>query len=159
MKLLVTSNFTFCHNVFQRLLQAMRRNEYLWSKGLSPGNKAFLMLGKGENAGNQHFLLFPQCFLPSHKTFCCCKCRNAFNCTWISKILSFGPNAFNLTIFKKPLESLLKTICRMENAGINYHDCPFLPVWSLFPQCFSNSETINFNFSYSHLQMLFIWQV
>ena len=22
------------------------------------------ILGKGENAGNQHFLLFPQCFLP-----------------------------------------------------------------------------------------------
>ena len=22
---------------------------------------------KEENAGNQHFLLFPQCFLPSHK--------------------------------------------------------------------------------------------
>ena len=24
--------------------------------------------GKGENAGNQHFILFPQCFLPSPKT-------------------------------------------------------------------------------------------
>ena len=24
---------------------------------------------KGENVGNQHFLLFPQCFLPSHKQF------------------------------------------------------------------------------------------
>ena len=23
--------------------------------------------GKGENAGNQHFLLFPQCFLPFPK--------------------------------------------------------------------------------------------
>ena len=22
---------------------------------------------KGENAGNQHFLLFPQCFLPHHR--------------------------------------------------------------------------------------------
>ena len=22
------------------------------------------IMGKGENAGNQHFLLFPQCFLP-----------------------------------------------------------------------------------------------
>ena len=28
-------------------------------------NKAFEnIVGKGENAGNQHFLLFPQCFLP-----------------------------------------------------------------------------------------------
>ena len=24
------------------------------------------IVGKGENAGNQHFLLFPQCFLPYH---------------------------------------------------------------------------------------------
>ena len=23
------------------------------------------IVGKGENAGNQHFLLFPQCFLPN----------------------------------------------------------------------------------------------
>ena len=25
------------------------------------------IVGKGENAGNQHFLLFPQCFLPIPK--------------------------------------------------------------------------------------------
>ena len=25
------------------------------------------ILGKGENAGNQHFLLFPKCFLPFQK--------------------------------------------------------------------------------------------
>ena len=25
------------------------------------------IMGKGENAGNQHFLLFPQCFLPFPK--------------------------------------------------------------------------------------------
>ena len=25
------------------------------------------IVGKGENAGNQHFLLFPQCFLPFPK--------------------------------------------------------------------------------------------
>ena len=30
-----------------------------------PGKDAFEnIVGKGENAGNQHFLLFPQCFLP-----------------------------------------------------------------------------------------------
>ena len=27
------------------------------------------IVGKGENAGNQHFLLFPQCFLPFPKLF------------------------------------------------------------------------------------------
>ena len=40
------------------------------------------ILGKGENAGNQHFLLFPQCFLLfphkskflSHNYFVFCKC-------------------------------------------------------------------------------------
>ena len=26
-------------------------------------------VGKGENAGNQHFLLFPQCFYPSQEEF------------------------------------------------------------------------------------------
>ena len=25
------------------------------------------IVGKGENAGNQHFLLFPQCFLPDQR--------------------------------------------------------------------------------------------
>ena len=30
-----------------------------------PENEAFRKhCGKGENAGNQHFLFFPQCFLP-----------------------------------------------------------------------------------------------
>ena len=27
------------------------------------------IVGKGENAGNQHFLLFPQCFLPTERQF------------------------------------------------------------------------------------------
>ena len=33
-KLLVTSNFSFSHNVFKSCLFLMRQNEYLWSKGL-----------------------------------------------------------------------------------------------------------------------------
>ena len=70
--------FTFCHNVFQKLLQAKRRNEYQWNKGLrlkpittqshvltQRRNKALEnMVGKGENPGKQHFLLFQQYFLP-----------------------------------------------------------------------------------------------
>ena len=37
------------------------------------------IVGKGKNAGNQHFLLFPQCFLPFPKQisifhFVVCKC-------------------------------------------------------------------------------------
>ena len=53
------------------------------------------ILGKGENAGNQHFLLFPPCFLPFPKT------NFNFSFTFIllsanalnldkSKIFSFG---------------------------------------------------------------------
>ena len=30
----------------------------------NPGKKRENTAGKGENAGNQHFPLFPQCFLP-----------------------------------------------------------------------------------------------
>ena len=31
----------------------------------NPWKKPFeIIIGKGENAGNQHFLLIPQCFLP-----------------------------------------------------------------------------------------------
>ena len=43
----------------------MRQNKYLWSKGLTHHQKTAFenIVGKGENGGNQHFLLFPQCFL------------------------------------------------------------------------------------------------
>ena len=34
-KLLVTSNFSFSYNVFKSCLLLMRKNKYLWSKGLS----------------------------------------------------------------------------------------------------------------------------
>ena len=33
-KLLITSNFSFFHNVFKSCLLLMHQNEYLWSKGL-----------------------------------------------------------------------------------------------------------------------------
>ena len=51
-------------------------------------------VGKGENAGNQHFLYFPPCFQPIPKEFVfklhlfCCL-QNAFNLDR-SKNLSFG---------------------------------------------------------------------
>ena len=49
-------------------------------------------MGKGENAGNQHFLFFPQCFQSSHEQFLIFNphfillSANAYQ----SKILSFG---------------------------------------------------------------------
>ena len=50
------------------------------------------ILGKGENAGNQHFLLFPKCFLsflnplPDHK-----------NLT-LSKLIAFADDKINVTL-------------------------------------------------------------
>ena len=61
------------------------------------------IVGKGENAGDQHFLLFQQCFLPVQKT--------NFNFS-VRSILS-SANAFNLDsskilLFGKELKSLLR---------------------------------------------------
>ena len=53
------------------------------------------IVGKGENAGNQHFLLFPLCFLLNQGGNCSVLATfsllsaKAFNLDW-SKILSFG---------------------------------------------------------------------
>ena len=74
-KLLVTSNFSFSHRVFKRLELQTRKNQGLFRKGLNlyhtirllknVGMKGFKnIVGKGEKAGNQHYLLFPQGFLP-----------------------------------------------------------------------------------------------
>ena len=84
------SNFAFSHCVFKRHVknQGMqtRKNQGMFGKRLillihnyllfttqsrlltTLKEKAFEnIVGKGENAGNQHFLLFPQCFLPFPK--------------------------------------------------------------------------------------------
>ena len=53
------------------------------------------IVGKGENAGNQHFLLFPQCFQPFQTQISIfqplffCPSANAFNLNQ-SKNMSFG---------------------------------------------------------------------
>ena len=95
-----TSNFSFSHNVFKRLLSQARQKLSLCGNGLNSANEKILALsklkafadnklnviqnnkvvfhwidnivGKGENAGYQHFLLFPQCF------------QKAFS-SWVSK--------------------------------------------------------------------------
>ena len=95
-KLLVSSNFSFSRSVFKGLVQQTCKNQGLFGKGLTtPREKPFEnIVGKGENAGNQHFLLFPPCFLSyqrqksslSYIYFAVC---NAFNLV-TSKILSFG---------------------------------------------------------------------
>ena len=69
------------------------------------GNKAFEnIVGKGENAGSQHFLLFPQCFF----FLICPKAKFSFRVTFIlsftldwSNILSFGIELSLLTLWEK----------------------------------------------------------
>ena len=46
-KLLVTSNFSFSHNVFKSCLLLMRQNEYQWSKGLTPFSTVFQVYRQG----------------------------------------------------------------------------------------------------------------
>ena len=82
------------------------------------------IVGKGENAGNHHFLHFPTIFSTRPNT------DFNFSVTFIL----WSANAFNLDQFKKllfgkGLRSLLKTLWgKGQNAG-NHH-------FPLFPQCF-----------------------
>ena len=61
---------------------------------------------KGENAGNQHFLLFPQCFLPFPKQISIFQSHlspaNTFSLNQ-SEILSFGKELIHLQWEKKPI--------------------------------------------------------
>ena len=59
-KLLITSNFSFSHNVFKRLVSQGRQKVSLCGNGLMILKKEALenTVGKEENSGNQHFLLF-----------------------------------------------------------------------------------------------------
>ena len=73
--LLVTSNFSFFHSVFKRLVSQGCQKVSLCGNGLNtPGkNKAVEnIVRKGENAGNQHF--FHNFFYLSHGYFVVCKC-------------------------------------------------------------------------------------
>ena len=57
-------------------------------------------LGKGENAPNEQFLLFPQCFLPVSRTFC--RLHQIRNC-WLP----------TLSVWKSLKISLLLTLYSM----------------------------------------------
>ena len=68
-KLLVTSNFSFSQSVFKRLVLQTHKNQGLFGKGLNIAKMMIFLfdraentMGKEVNTGNQHFLLFPQCF-------------------------------------------------------------------------------------------------
>ena len=77
-KMQVFSTFSFTQNVFKIPHYQSDQKLGLCGIGLSlydtiptfndPGKNAFqIILGRGENAGNQHFPLFPQRFLPFPK--------------------------------------------------------------------------------------------
>ena len=91
-KLLVTSNFSFSHSVFYlfgalsvifiEVIIVVCKRFQLWkslkfvvwervNQYIDELKKEGLCkhCWKRRNAGNKHFLLFPQCFLPSHKLF------------------------------------------------------------------------------------------
>ena len=91
-----TSNFSFSHKVFKRLLSQTHQKVSLVLEWVNPlkgrlflykplktnshtmtpfdapvGNKPFEnLVGKGKISHNEQFLLFPQCFLPIWVTFC-----------------------------------------------------------------------------------------
>ena len=78
-KLLFMSNFSFSHSVLERLLLQTRKNQGLFGKGLNEtqnikfvSHRVENIVGKREmlveNAGYQHFLLFPQSFQKAHFT-------------------------------------------------------------------------------------------
>ena len=66
------------------------------------------ILERGENAGNQHFLLFPQCFLLHQRqivissNFEIVFCKLMFSISVLAKVLSFGTG---LTPYKMILAS------------------------------------------------------
>ena len=72
----LASNLSFFHNVFDRFVMQRCKSQGLIRKGLTLYQKKSLfffltlkkkpfgnIVGKGKNAGNQHFLLFSLCFL------------------------------------------------------------------------------------------------
>ena len=91
------------------------------------------IVDKGENAGKQHFLLYPPCFLPSGRQILC------FNSLPNNKF----PHWFNLNVFAddrinltKKLKFILVRVVNIVGKGVNTDYQHFL----LFPQCFQKAS-------------------
>ena len=92
-KLLVTSNFSFPHSVFKRLVMQTRKNQGLFGKGLTlyqtlptvNNPEKENIIRKGENAGSRHFFVFP--------LFSSISKREIIN---LSTIIMTSANALNL---------------------------------------------------------------
>ena len=58
--------FSFLHSYFTAVKNYIKSIPHNPDFKQPPKNEAFENIwGKGENAGNHHFLFFPKCFLPS----------------------------------------------------------------------------------------------
>ena len=82
-------------NTFNKKLDSLTRYHTVPTFNNLGKNRFENIVGKGENAGNKHFLLFPQCFLPIPKRICLLKihifCRLQMFSIWTSlNIFSFG---------------------------------------------------------------------
>ena len=74
-KLLDTSNFSFSHSVFKRLVRQTRKNKGLFGKGVNPFPNKPLFLLSGvqvfwKYCGKRRSSRFPQCILSFWRTFC-----------------------------------------------------------------------------------------
>ena len=109
-KLLVTSNFSFSHNVFKRLVPQTRKNKGLFGKDLTTPRKNPLenIMRNGENSVNQHFSSFPAMFSThSIPHFCfldifIISSATAFN-LGMSKNLSYGKELISCSTLVTPL--------------------------------------------------------
>ena len=98
------------------------------------------IVGKGENAGNQHFLLFPQCFLPFPNQI------SGFDIDYfvVCKCFEFGPQSLflssckelnvRLSVFKflNPLTSLLEFCLVYSLQGNHLEIIKITTSWAIF---------------------------
>ena len=60
---MLDTSISFSQDVFIALFRVTKTGEYVFTLYQTIPSFNENILGKGENAGNQPFLLFPQCFL------------------------------------------------------------------------------------------------
>ena len=122
-------------------------------------------MGKGENAGNQHFLLFPQCFLPfpeqvsifqSHLSFLS---ANSFYSDQ-SKILSFSKELSLENLIYKFVLSLYTDACWSHGSGVPNHTrgqwkLYHLPTQGKCPhkQGLNEGQNVNIPLAHSHQKL------
>ena len=119
------------------------------------------IVGKGENAGDQHFLLFPQCFIPFQRQISIFE-SHFFSflqifliwtslkfCRLVKRKLFTTQSRLSTTLRKKPFENNLG---KEENA-YNQHFLIFLQCFLPFLTQISIFESHLF----CHLQILSIW--